>query len=87
MTVTSLEQQIYDTIEGNWTDLTLSMLADTVLEFERDNQPLHEVVDLIPLVMANKETALGDEFAARVWEALSYTREDGGSIFDCDHER
>ena len=70
---TSLEQQIYDTIAGDWTDLTLSMLADAVLDFERNNQPLQEVIDLIPLVMANKETALGDEFAARVWEALSYT--------------
>ena len=70
---TSLEQQIYDTIAGDWTDLTLSMLADAVLDFERNNQPLREVIDLIPLVMANKPQDFGDEFAARVWEALSYT--------------
>ena len=70
---TSLEQQIYDTIAGDWTDLTLSMLADAVLDFERNNQPLQEVIDLIPLVMANKPQDFGDKFAARVWEALSYT--------------
>ena len=86
-TPTTLDQLIYDTIAMEMSDLTVSMLVDTVLDFERNNQPLEEIVDQIALVLANQPHTLGDEFKARVQEAFSFTREDGGSIFDCDHER
>ena len=72
-TASTLDQLIYDTIAVEMSDLTISMLVDTALDFERNNQPLQEIVDQMALVVAGKESKLGDEFTARVEEALSYT--------------
>ena len=72
-TANTLDQLIYDTIAIEMSDLTISMLVDTVLDFERNNQPLKEVVAQIAVVVAGKESVLGTQFEARVQEALSFT--------------
>ena len=73
ITASALDQLIYDTIAIEMSDLTISMLVDTVLDFERNNQPLREVVEQIAVVAAGKESVLGTQFEERVQEALSYT--------------
>ena len=72
-TANTLDQLIYDTIAIEMSDLTISMLVDTVLDFERNNQPLKEVVAQIAVVADGKESVLGTQFEERVQEALSYT--------------
>ena len=72
-TANTLDQLIYDTIAIEMSDLTISMLVDTVLDFERNNQPLKEVVAQIAVVAAGRESVLGTQFEERVQEALSYT--------------
>ena len=73
ITASALDQLIYDTIAIEMSDLTVSMLVDTVLDFERNNQPLKEVVAQIAVVAAGKESVFGTQFEERVQEALSYT--------------
>ena len=83
----TVEQLIYNKIAGKLSDITLDMLVGVVLDFERNNQPLKEVVAQIALVAAGKESVLGTQFEERVQEALSFTKEDGGSVFDSDYDR
>ena len=69
----TLDQLIYDSLAIEMSDTTISMLVDTVLDFERDNQPLKEMVHQIALVISDKESTIGADFDARVHEALSFT--------------
>ena len=82
-TPTTIEQKV--TALG-YSPLTSSMLLDLIRECITPDRNRWDVLDGIKAVIGNKPQDFGDEFAARVHEALSYTREDGGCIFDCDKE-
>ena len=82
-TPTTIEQKV--TALG-YSPLTSSMLLDLIREYITPDRNRWDVLDGIIAVIGNKPQDFGDEFVARVHEALSYTREDGGSIFDCDKE-
>ena len=64
---------------------TNTLLVDLVLNldhtFDRE-----VILDGISAVLAGGEHELGDDFTERVWEAMTYTKPDGGSIFDSDYD-
>jgi len=79
---------------GNYTPLTYSMLLSIVQDYTTDDINGWQVLDGIKAVIYNlcasisdTQVVFGDEFEARVWEALSFTKEDGGSVFDSDYDR
>ena len=78
-TPTTIEQKV--TALG-YSPLTSSMLLDLILDTVNDKMDWNadtlgitswDVLDGIKAVIDNKPQDFGDEFAARVWEALSYT--------------
>ena len=83
----TVEQLIYDKIAGELSDITLDMLVGVVLDFVGIDHTRRDVVEQISLVVAGKESVLGTQFEERVQEALSFTKEDGGSVFDSDYDR
>ena len=80
----TLDQIIADL--GTFSPTTVAMLVNVVLDYTDDDHSNWCSIANIKVVMAGLPTEMGAEFDARVHEALSYTREDGGSIFDCDKE-
>lgn len=58
---------------GDWSENTASMLVSVVLEYTTADQDRHDVIAGIKAVIDGKPQGFGDEFEARVWEALTFT--------------
>ena len=83
-TPTTLEQRV--TALG-YSPLTSSMLLSVVQDYTTDDYDRWMVFEAIKGVINGEIQPLGDVFEERVWEAVSYTRADGGSVFDSDYDR
>ena len=78
-TPTTIEQVV---VSLGYSQITSAMLMDVIVETVNDKMDWNadtpgitswDVLDGIKAVIDNKPQDFGDEFAARVWEALSYT--------------
>ena len=64
---------------------TNALLVDLILNQDTDDWEV--ILSSIALVLAGKPHEMDEDFEDRVWESMTYTREDGGSIFDSDYDR
>jgi len=68
------EMLINDRVPGQYCPLTLSMLSSLLTEYADDaDNDKWDVLVAIKSVVAGKPHELGDDFTARVWDAISYT--------------
>ena len=88
ITLPMIEDLIYRELGYDWTETSVAMFANIILEWR---MPLGisrwDILPQIKAVIGGEKSYLGTEFDERVYEAQSFTRSDGGCIFDSDYDR
>ena len=90
MTITpqTLEDLVYRELGYDWSPNSVAMFVSIIVEWTMpDGTGRWDILPQIKAVIGGEKSYLGTEFDERVYEAQSFTRSDGGCIFDSDYDR
>ena len=84
----TLEDLIERELGYNWSETSVAMFVSIIVEWTvPDGAGRWDILPQIKAVIGGAKSTFGTEFDERVYEAQSFTRSDGGCIFDSDYDR
>ena len=89
MTITpqTLEDLVYRELGYDWSPNSVAMFVSIIVEWTvPDGAGRWDILPQIKSVVGGAKSTFGAEFDERVYEAQSFTRPDGGCIFDSDYD-
>ena len=86
MMTDTMTVSITNELGEHWSEITIDLFHSIIREWTDDDHDIWDICPEIAKAIAGNPTEFGATFEERVQDAMSFTRENGRSVFDSDYD-